>query len=69
MAVVTGGVAGRADIADGLTLRDSLPLRDRNLGHMAVQRLVAVAVVDLNVVAVGVMPARCNDRAGVGKPP
>ena len=57
MAVVTGGVAGRADIADGLTLRDSLPLRDRDLGHMAVQRLVAVTMVDLDIVAVGVMPS------------
>ena len=53
MAVVAGGVAGGADIADDLPLRDSLPLRNSDAGHVTVQRLVAVAVVDLHIVSVG----------------
>lgn len=66
MAVVAGGVARGADIADDLPLRDGLSLRNSDAGHVTVQRLVAVAVVDLHIVAVGIMPACSNDRAGVG---
>ena len=66
MAVVAGGVARGADIADDLPLRDGLPLRNSDAGHVTVQRLVAVAVVDLHIVSVGIMPACSNDRARVG---
>ena len=44
MAVVAGGVARGADIADDLPLCDGLSLRNSDAGHVTVQRLVAVAV-------------------------
>ena len=52
MAVVAGGIARGADITDDLPLRDGLPLRNSDAGHVTVQCLVAVAVVDLHIVAV-----------------
>ena len=65
VAMVTGGVAGGANLTDLVHLIDGLALSNCNAGHMRVQRFVAVAVVDLNVVAVRVMPASRNDRTGV----
>ena len=64
--MVAGGVTGGADLADLVHLADGLTLADQDAGHVGVQRLVAVAVVDFDVVAVRVVPTGGNDGAGVG---
>ena len=65
MAVVTGGVARGADIADDLPLRDGLSLRNSDAGHVTVQRLVAVAVVDLHIVSVAMIVPESEAKIGV----
>ena len=66
MAVRAGRIAGAAHFGDLLALRHLLPDADQQLAAMAVQGLVAVAVVDDDAIAVAAVPARQGDGAAVG---
>ena len=70
MAVVAGGGASRPHVADQLALRHGLPGLHHKGRHMAVQRLVAVAVVNLHIIAPArgrvIVPLGSDDRARVG---
>ena len=63
MAVGAGGVAGGAEIADRLPRADAVPDRDRKAGHVAVERRIAVAVVDDDAVAVAAVVLGQDHRA------
>ncbi|EGJ73490.1 putative secreted peptidase [Streptomyces sp. Tu6071] len=62
--VRAGHVAGRAGDGDLLTLADALPGRDLEGGEVGVLAVVAVGVLDDDLVAVGAAPTRRDDRAG-----
>src|SRR5699024_9379355 len=55
MQVCAKRIAGLADIPDDLPLFDMFALADNEVGHMAVQRAVAVLMVDHDIVAVAVV--------------
>ena len=63
VAVGAGGVAGGAEIADRLARADAVPDRDGEAGHMAVERRIAVAVVDNDAVAVAAVVLGQDHRA------
>ena len=60
-----GGVAGGADIADGLALRDVIADRHGQGRLVCVEGGIAVAVVDDDVIAPGAGIGRGRDRAGL----
>ena len=62
----TGAVAGVANIANHLPRRDGFARRNSSGSHVGIPRRQARAVVQQNLVAVAVVPARDNDRAAVG---
>ena len=64
--VRSGGPAGGADIADDVALGDALACGDGKAAHMGIERVVAVGVVDGDVVAVGRAVSRDGDGAAVG---
>ena len=68
MQVRAGGHAGGADIADGLTSRDCLTDGDCTGGHVRIQRLHSIAVVDHDIVAPAAVPtvAGAYDSTAVG---
>ena len=68
MAVVTGGVAGRADIADGLSLAHGLASRDSPLGLVGVHSTGPIAVRDDHVVSVRGAIGRDDHHAALGRP-
>ena len=66
MQVRTGRPAGRTGIADQLTLGYIFPGRDRGVDHMTVDGLVAVIVLDPDMVAVSAAVVTGADaRAGM----
>src|SRR5205823_14967493 len=65
MEVRTGGTAGGAHQADQLALLDHLPGSDEDARHVTVDRIEAVAMVDLNVNPV-VTPAGEHHLPGIG---
>src|SRR5258708_17178312 len=58
MQVGTGGMSGHSGTPDGLPFRDLFPWGDQQFGGMGVQRRHAVAVVDLDRVAVSAALSR-----------
>ena len=54
MAVRTGGKAGAAHVADSISLGHGLSFTDCHRGHMSIQGLIAVAVIDDHTVAIAV---------------
>src|SRR5881394_2908217 len=55
--------SGRAYIGDKLTTRDSVADRGIDLGQVAVTRCQAVAVIDLEHIAIAAGPPGLDDRA------
>ena len=62
-----GRAAARAEAAENVALRDLLAFGDQDFRHMAVAGRQAVAVVDLDHVAVAAHRARVDDAAGGGR--
>lgn len=65
VAVVAGRVTRGANQADDIALVHGLACCAFQLRHMRIQRAVAVAVVDNNIIAIAVMPTGSNDLAGI----
>ena len=64
MEVRAGGPAGGTHIADDLTLSDVGPGGHRHGGHMSIERGVAAAVVDEDIVAVGIIRVGSGHSTG-----
>ena len=56
MEMRSGRVTGASDISDGVSLIHGLSLTYRNGGHVAIQRHIAVAMVDHDAVTVAAVP-------------
>src|SRR6476620_5733319 len=56
-------VSGTAHVADYLSLRDGLPVRDSDAGLVCIARRDAAAVVDEDEIAVPVHPTGIDDLA------
>src|SRR5262249_32004310 len=64
--VRTGGASGGPDAADDLADADALSFRHVDRGEMAITCRQAVAVIDLNHLAVAAAPSRRHPLAGRG---